>query len=471
MSDSTEVIINVNALQVQPIVNSVDAAVQTNMLDFTISDSSIAVDILQSEIATIISTQQTQANILSEPLVTSIIGIAGPQGDATNLADIATSGNWQDLVNKPITFNGTSSVITIAANGDSDFAGDVSANNFSGVSFGINTGDQDMSGFAQTIDISAVGFSNNYADLDNKPTIPPATTPAGATSQIQYNSGGSFAASANFSFDGTRNVILGSSNNAFTIGRDNSVTIGTGTKAVAIGVNNTVSLTSTNSNGAAIGVGNTVNARDSASIGVNNVGSGRNIGFNNKMSQGDGIGRNNIGQGTSIGSACTSGSSGTAIGSSCQATGTYAFCSGVNSIASDVFSFAVGAFANATGFVSQAFGSSVTAAGSQSTAIGKSVQTSAAATNAMIIGSGGSAIVTNTTPNSLQIVFGTSSFLMTDASIAFSFGQELGNDGSVFLPNVSATPATPSAGGVMFVEGGALKYRGSSGTITTIGAA
>ena len=31
-----------------------------------------------------------------------------------------------------------------------------------------------------------------------------------------------------------------------------------------------------------------------------------------------------------------------------------------------------------------------------------------------------------------------------------------------------ATPATPSGGGTLFVQGGALKFIGSSGTVTTI---
>lgn len=41
------------------------------------------------------------------------------------------------------------------------------------------------------------------------------------------------------------------------------------------------------------------------------------------------------------------------------------------------------------------------------------------------------------------------------------------NDGVVFIANSSA-PATPTGGGAIFVEGGALKFIGSSGTITTI---
>lgn len=35
----------------------------------------------------------------------------------------------------------------------------------------------------------------------------------------------------------------------------------------------------------------------------------------------------------------------------------------------------------------------------------------------------------------------------------------------------STTPATPASGGVLYVQAGALKYKGSSGTVTTLGAA
>jgi hypothetical protein len=42
--------------------------------------------------------------------------------------------------------------------------------------------------------------------------------------------------------------------------------------------------------------------------------------------------------------------------------------------------------------------------------------------------------------------------------------------GYVFLAN-HAEPATPSGGGVLYVESGSLKYKGSSGTVTTLGPA
>lgn len=42
--------------------------------------------------------------------------------------------------------------------------------------------------------------------------------------------------------------------------------------------------------------------------------------------------------------------------------------------------------------------------------------------------------------------------------------------GNFFMSNTTA-PATPTGGGVIYVESGALKYKGSSGTVTTLGAA
>lgn len=45
--------------------------------------------------------------------------------------------------------------------------------------------------------------------------------------------------------------------------------------------------------------------------------------------------------------------------------------------------------------------------------------------------------------------------------------NQLGTDGGIFLRS-SATPATASTGGILFVAGGALRYRGSKGTVTTL---
>lgn len=46
-----------------------------------------------------------------------------------------------------------------------------------------------------------------------------------------------------------------------------------------------------------------------------------------------------------------------------------------------------------------------------------------------------------------------------------------GGTQSVYIANTGSVPGTPSSGGVLYVESGALKYKGSSGTVTTLGAA
>lgn len=47
----------------------------------------------------------------------------------------------------------------------------------------------------------------------------------------------------------------------------------------------------------------------------------------------------------------------------------------------------------------------------------------------------------------------------------------LGSDGVLQFNDATAPSGTPSGGGYIYVESGALKYKGSSGTVTTLGAA
>jgi hypothetical protein len=49
--------------------------------------------------------------------------------------------------------------------------------------------------------------------------------------------------------------------------------------------------------------------------------------------------------------------------------------------------------------------------------------------------------------------------------------MSLDSANNLTIANTSAAPSTPTGGGVLYVESGALKFRGSSGTITTIAAA
>jgi hypothetical protein len=61
----------------------------------------------------------------------------------------------------------------------------------------------------------------------------------------------------------------------------------------------------------------------------------------------------------------------------------------------------------------------------------------------------------------------------TQSSLAFLGTASLGGGvGVIFIANDSTDPTTnPAAGGILYVSSGALKYRGSSGTVTTIAVA
>lgn len=64
--------------------------------------------------------------------------------------------------------------------------------------------------------------------------------------------------------------------------------------------------------------------------------------------------------------------------------------------------------------------------------------------------------------------------ILADTLTEFQIGSvffDLHANGHIFLPNVGGVPGTPSGGGYLYVESGALKYKGSSGTVTTIAAA
>ena len=59
-----------------------------------------------------------------------------------------------------------------------------------------------------------------------------------------------------------------------------------------------------------------------------------------------------------------------------------------------------------------------------------------------------------------------------DDNIGFNTVDMASGTGVIAIANATAVPsATPTGGGVLYVEGGALKYKGSSGTITTLGVA
>ncbi len=61
----------------------------------------------------------------------------------------------------------------------------------------------------------------------------------------------------------------------------------------------------------------------------------------------------------------------------------------------------------------------------------------------------------------------------TDGNIGIGTTDQFGSGSTVIaIANASAVPSTnPTGGGILYVEAGALKYRGSSGTVTTLGSA
>ena len=78
----------------------------------------------------------------------------------TELADVATSGSYTDLSNKPTT-------IAHADRSTADNNGDVITETYA-----KKTEIPNLDGYALSKDISKVGKTNNYKDLDNLPTIP-----------------------------------------------------------------------------------------------------------------------------------------------------------------------------------------------------------------------------------------------------------------------------------------------------------
>lgn len=86
--------------------------------------------------------------------------------------------------------------------------------------------------------------------------------------------------------------------------------------------------------------------------------------------------------------------------------------------------------------------------------------------------SAGNAIVGGIATKGLDLRSNNTSQLLIDTSGNFIFGMSasLGGGVKVFnLTNCTTAPTTnPTGGGILYVEAGALKFRGSSGTVTTI---
>lgn len=71
--------------------------------------------------------------------------------------------------------------------------------------------------------------------------------------------------------------------------------------------------------------------------------------------------------------------------------------------------------------------------------------------------------------NPTQSTMGSGAKSLIDARVGGSSKFTIQNDGRIFMANLTAPGTNPSGGGYLYVESGALKYRGSSGTVTTLG--
>jgi len=100
-----------------------------------------------------------------------------------------------------------------------------------------------------------------------------------------------------------------------------------------------------------------------------------------------------------------------------------------------------------------------------------SAATVSGATKTITLGTGGLSGSTTTITLGTNTT-GATSTTTIQGNTGFNGGSFGTGSGVVFIANAVTVPSTnPAAGGLLYVEAGALKYRGSSGTVTTIAAA
>ena len=177
------------------------------------------------------------------------------------------------------------------------------------------------------------------------------------------------------------------------------------------------------------------------------------------------------------------GSSATAIGVTATASGSDSVAIGCcSATASGTSALALGTGSLASGQYSRTLGSYITSSGNYSITIGQWLTGSA--TNSMVLGQGvdNTNRLVNSTAQSLMIGFnstvptlyvGPSTGAGTWGNVGIGTVSEFGSGtGVIGLANVGTLPTTnPTGGGVLYADAGALKWRGSSGTVTTIAAA
>jgi len=277
------------------------------------------------------------------------------------------------------------------------------------------------------------------------------------------------------------------------------------TKSIAIGD----TALSNEQNSIALGNNTTASGDQSWASGISAVASGeRAIAFGNASTSisldGIAIGESsnvavNSRSGIAIGKASTaSQDNAVAIGPSSTASGLKAVAIGISSVASDESAIAIGESSSASNPGNIAIGEIAVCSGAaNSMALGHDTLASgnasavlspfaiASSLRSVVVGVGfGTALrLTNAVQDTVAIgsnsdtptiyVTGGDGSASSVGNLGLVTSSQFGSGLGVFgIANASTVPTTnPTAGGVVYVEAGALKYRGSSGTVTTLGIA
>jgi len=385
---------------------------------------------------------------------------------------------------------------------------------------------------ATVIPLTEKGAVNGVATLDGTGNVPLAQlgnapsggSPGGADTQVQYNNAGAFAGSANLVFDGTRlttaeidvpvtskyyfggsPVLFGDTtkNNYFLMGASptnpvtgiNNLAIGTGAlldltngnNNLAIGVDILHSCSSGNAN---IGFGTNClplntgsnNVAMGTNVLVSNTTGNNNIGIGNNTLTKSGTSSNNVAIGTSVLQYLTTGIYNTSIGAIAMnklTTGNYNVGLGpaagfnLNNASNCTYiGYLAGRF-NVSGNECTALGASalLNSTGAYNTAIGSNAGSSITSGNNNIVIGRSIQVPSATLSDQLNIgnlIYGELiKHNMGLAMSAFSDGQ-----GVLGIANALTVPTgNPIGGGFIYVQAGALMYRGSAGTVTTLAAA
>ena len=173
----------------------------------------------------------------------------------------------------------------------------------------------------------------------------------------------------------------------------------------------------------------------------------------------------------------------TAIGGFNASSGFGSTTFGYGSLASGVYGVAAGFVNYATGSYSFAVGNQTTASGASSTSMGEGTKAKSFGETAIGLYNTNYTPTSTTTWVGTDVIFGIGNgtadaarsnalTVLKNGNVGIGIGglvptEALHVAGKVFIANQTA-PATPTGGGILYVEGGALKFIGSSGTITTI---